>query len=282
MTAPLTILILIVTGIVTFVAFRRPDLRDRWIFNPYAILRHKEYERMLTSGLIHADWWHFGFNAFSFYSFGQNIEINYGWASLLFIYVSSILGGSLLSLIIHRHHDYRALGASGGVCGVIFAAIFLLPGTSVMFFFIPIGIPAFIYAPLFLIISFVSHRKQIGNVGHDAHLGGAIVGLLVATAMYPQLMFAEPWLFASVIGLAVAILAVLIVDPLGLWKARAAEADARFGGERERRYAENRNRSEKLAEVDRLLDKVAKHGLQSLSDAERKRLEQLSKEVGRR
>ena len=108
MTAPLTILILIVTGIATFVAFRRPDLRDRWIFNPYAILRHKEYERMLTSGLIHADWWHFGFNAFSFYSFGQNIEIVYGWASLLFIYVSSILGGSLLSLIIHRNHDYRA------------------------------------------------------------------------------------------------------------------------------------------------------------------------------
>lgn len=282
MTAPLIVLILIVTGITTFIAFRRPDLRDRWIFNPYAILRHKEYERTLTSGLIHADWWHFGFNAFSLYSFGKNIEIVYGWASLLFIYVSSILGGSLLSLIIHRNHDYRALGASGGVCGVIFAAIFLLPGTSVMLFFIPIGIPAFIYAPLFLIISFVSHRKQIGNVGHDAHLGGAIVGLLVATAMYPQLMFAQLWLYALVMGLSIAILVALIFDPLGLWKGRGAESDSRVGGERERRYAENRDRSEKLAEVDRLLDKVAKHGLQSLSDGERKRLEQLSKEVGRR
>ena len=281
MTAPLTILILVVTGITTFVAFRRPDLRDRWIFNPYAILRHKEYERMLTSGLIHADWWHFGFNAFSFFSFGRNIELAYGLASLLFIYVSSILGGSLLSLIIHRNHDYRALGASGGVCGVIFAAIFLLPGTGVMLFFVPIGIPAYIYAPLFLIISFVSHRKQIGNVGHDAHLGGAIVGLLVATAMYPQLMFAQPWLFALVLGLSVAILAALVFDPLGLWEARFAETETPVGGERERRYAENRNRNEKLAEVDRLLDKVSQHGLQSLSDAERTRLEQLSKEVGR-
>src|SRR5690349_15307416 len=242
MTAPLTILILIVTGIATFVAFRRPDLRDRWIFNPYAILRHKEYERMLTSGLIHADWWHFGFNAFSLYSFGKNIEIRYGCASLLLIYVSSILGGSLLSLIIHRNHDYRALGASGGVCGVIFASIFLLPGSSVMMFFIPIGIPAYIYAPLFLIISFVSHRKQIGNVGHDAHLGGAIVGLLVATALYPQLMFAEPWLYALVVGLSIAILVALIFDPLGLRKGRVAESEAQFGGERERRYADNRNR----------------------------------------
>lgn len=282
MTAPLTIIILIVTGITTFVAFRRPDLQDRWIFNPYAILRHKEYERMLTSGLIHADWLHFGFNAFSFYSFGQNIEILYGWTSLLFVYVSAILGGSLLSLVIHRHHDYRALGASGGVCGVIFASIFLLPGSGVMLFLIPIGIPAYIYAPLFLVISFFAHRKQIGNIGHDAHLGGAIVGLLVATAMYPELMFAQPWLYALVVGLSVAILMVLIFDPLGLWKARFAESEARFGGERERRYSENRNRSAKFAEVDRLLDKVAAQGLQSLSEAERKRLEQLSKEVGNR
>ena len=282
MTAPLTIFILIVTGIATFVAFRRPDLRDRWIFNPYAILRHKEYERMLTSGLIHADWLHFGFNAFSFYSFARNIESIYGWASLLFIYVSAILGGSLLSLIIHRNHDYRALGASGGVCGVIFASIFLLPGSSVMMFLIPIGIPAYIYAPLFLIISFVAHRKQIGNIGHDAHLGGAIVGLLVATAMYPQLMFAEPWLYALVMGLSIAILMALIFDPLGLWKGRVVETGGQLGGERERRYAENRSRSEKLAEVDRLLDKVAEHGIQSLSDAERKRLEQLSKEVGKK
>ena len=74
----------------------------------------------------------------------------------------------------------------------------------------------------------------------------------------------------------------MIFDPLGLWKSRVVESDARFGGERERRYAENRTRSEKTAEVDRLLDKVGKHGLQSLSDAERKRLEQLSKEVGPR
>ena len=102
MTAPLTIVILIVTGVTTYVAFRRPDLKERWMFNPYAILRHKEYERMLTSGLIHADWTHFGFNAFSFYSFGKLIELLYGWKSLVLIYLASILGGSLLSLIIRN------------------------------------------------------------------------------------------------------------------------------------------------------------------------------------
>ena len=112
---PATVVILLITTVATFLAFRRPDLKERWIFKPDAILRRKEVERLLISGLIHADLTHFAFNAFSFYSFARNMEIIYGWKSLLLIYVISILGGSILSLIIHRHHDYRALGASGGV-----------------------------------------------------------------------------------------------------------------------------------------------------------------------
>jgi len=273
---------LIVTGIFTCIAFRRPDLQDRWMFNPYAILRQKQYERMLTSGLIHADWMHFGFNAFSFYSFGKNLEETYGPATLLFIYLSAILGGSILSLIIHRHRDYRALGASGGVCGIIFASIFLLPGSSITLFPLPIGIPAYLYAVIFLVGSFVAHRRQIGNIGHDAHLGGAIVGLLTATAMYPRLVFAEPWMFGVVLGLSGIILIVLILDPLHLLERRFDRANVPEGGERDRRYAENRTRNQKLAEIDRLLDKVSEQGLQSLSDAERTKLEQLSKEVGSR
>ena len=101
---------------------------ERWIFNPRAILVDKDYHRLYTCGLIHANWTHFAFNAFSFYSFARGIEMLYGPSTMLFIYGCSILGGSLLSLIIHRNHEYRALGASGGVCGIIFASIFLLPG----------------------------------------------------------------------------------------------------------------------------------------------------------
>jgi len=279
---PVTVVILLITTVATFLAFRRPDLKERWIFRPDAILRHKEFDRLLTTGLIHADWTHFGFNAFSFYSFARNIEIIYGWKSLLLVYSASILGGSLLSLIIHRHHDYRALGASGGVCGVIFASIFLLPGGSIPIFPIPIGIPAYLYAIIFLVGSFVAQRRQIGNIGHDAHLGGAIVGLLTATLMYPRLVLAAPWMFALVLGLSVAILLVLVLDPLRLLERRFDRLETPAGGERERRYAENRVRNLKLEEIDRLLEKVSKQGLQNLSDAERKRLEVLSKEIGRR
>jgi membrane associated rhomboid family serine protease len=279
MIAPATIIILVVTGLASLYAFQRPDIRERWIFNPQAILADKQFDRMITSGLIHADWMHFGFNAFSFYSFGRNIEEVYGARTLLLIYGSSIFGGSLLSLVIHRNHDYRALGASGGVCGVIFASIFLLPGSSITMFPLPIGIPAWLYAVLFLAGSFVAHRKQSGNIGHDAHLGGAIVGLLLSAAMYPGLIFAAPWMFVGVISLSLVILMVLIFDPAHLLAHHLNLTRSKPGNARSREYDENHGRNQKKAEIDRLLDKVAKNGMDKLSDSERKRLGELSKEV---
>ena len=279
MNAPATIVVLVITGLASLIAFQRPDLKDRWIFDPRAILAHKQYERMLTSGLIHANWLHFGINAFSFYSFGQSIELIYGIRTLLLIYCSSILGGSLLSLVIHRNEDYRALGASGGVCGVIFASIFLLPGASITMFPLPVGVPAYLYAVLFLFGSFMAHRSRSDNIGHDAHLGGAIVGLLVATGLYPTLVLAAPWMFAAVLGLSLCILAALIFNPLHLTSWRVWRTRAPSGDERSRRYAHNRARNERLSRMDELLDKVSKRGIQNLSSSERRELDQLSKEL---
>jgi hypothetical protein len=219
------------------------------------------------------------FNAFSFYSFARSIEMLYGAKTLLLVYGSSILGGSLLSLFIHRHHEYRALGASGGVCGIIFASIFLLPESSITVFPLPIGVPAYLYAVIFLAGSFVAHRRDAGNIGHDAHLGGAIVGLMVAAALYPQLIFAEPRMFAGVLGLSLLILFILILDPLHLVKWPFQRKEEPVGGERARRYQENSVRNQKMTELDGLLEKVARGGMPSLSNSQRKRLEQLSKEL---
>jgi membrane associated rhomboid family serine protease len=279
MTAPATITVLAVTAIASWCAFQRPDLRERWIFNPHAILARKEYYRIFTSGLIHADWMHFAFNAFSFYNFARGIEMIYGAATMLAIYCSAISGGSLLSLVVHRHHEYRALGASGGVCGIIFASIFLLPGASITMFPIPISLPPFLYAVLFMVGSFFAHRRQSDNIGHDAHLGGAIIGLLAAAALYPRMIFAEPELFATVVGLSVVILFAMIFDPLHLLKLDFNREETPAGGERERRYQENRNRNQKVAEMDALLDKVSKGGLKSLSKTQHARLEVLSREL---
>jgi membrane associated rhomboid family serine protease len=274
-----TVIILIVTALATLAAFQRPDLRERWIFNPQAILADKQFYRMLTSGLIHADWPHFIFNAFSFYCFARVIEEQLGARSLLLIYGAAIVGGSLLSLCIHRHHEYRALGASGGVCGVIFASIFLLPENRVVMFPLPFGMPPLLYAVIFLAGSYLGHRRQRDNIGHDAHLGGAIIGLITATALYPGMIFAAPKTFAAVLGLSVAVLLLLIFDPLHLRWQRRGQDDETEGGERERRYQENRAKNEKAAEVDRLLEKISRDGIHSLSAAQRERLEKLSREL---
>lgn len=271
--------VLVLTALASIYAFQRPGIRERWIFNPQAILADKEFYRMFTCGLIHADWVHFAFNAFSFYSFAQNIEFIYGAKTMLVIYGSSIVGGSMLSLLIHRHQEYQALGASGGVCGIIFASIFLLPGTAVQMFPIPIGIPAYLYTVIFLVGSFIAHRRQTGNIGHDAHLGGAIVGLLVATALYPQLIFAAPWMFAGVLALSLVILSCLVFDPLHRLSFHSGPRELPPGGERARRYQENSDRNRKMAELDGLLDRVARDGMPGLSNLQRRRLEQLSREL---
>lgn len=278
---PATLIILAVTAVVSILAFRDRRLWERLMFKPREILADKEYDRMLTSGFIHGDGFHLAFNAYSLLACGRGIEAIYGIKTLLLVYFSSILGGSLLSLFIHRHHDYRALGASGGVCGLLFASIFLLPGGGIRLFFVPIGIPAYLFAVLFLVFSFVMMRRGKDNIGHDAHIGGAIVGLLVATAMYPNMMSANPAMYAAVMVLSVLILLVTLFDPLRLLDKGmrvVRDGDPPKGSERFHRYDDARKRNAKLAEIDRLLDKVSAEGIQSLSRAEREKLDQLSKE----
>ena len=145
------------------------------MFDNQVISQRKEYFRLISSGFLHADWMHFAFNMFSLYSFGNHIEKYYTATNLLLIYFASIVGGNVLSLILYRNTLYRAIGASGGVCGVIYASIFMIPGGSIMILPIPFPIPSWVYAILFLLISFYGMRSARDNVGHVAHIGGALI-----------------------------------------------------------------------------------------------------------
>mgnify|MGYP003877180013 CR=1 FL=1 len=209
--APVTVGILVVTAAISVIGFSRRDVIEALIFSPYRILRQGQYHRMLTSAFLHGDLVHLGFNALTFYSFGENIERVFGATLLASIYFASIVGGSLLALVLHRNQrDYLALGASGGVCGVVFASIFLLPGGSIMIFPIPFWIPTWAYALLFPLISFYGIQRKSDNIGHDAHLGGAIVGLLVATCFHPDRVLADPRLYAGVMGTSLAFFIYLV------------------------------------------------------------------------
>ncbi len=207
--APANIVIIAVTAFFSYRGFTSPGFLNRYLFSTPEILDDKQYYRILTSGVLHADWVHLIFNMFSLYSFGSAIELLFGRVTFLATYLAGIIGGNILALILHRKEYYRALGASGGVCGVIFACIFLLPGTSVYMFFIPFPIPANVYAVLFMLVSYFGVRTQFGNIGHDAHLGGAVIGLLTATAFHPWIVPENPVLYPAIIVLAIALMLLL-------------------------------------------------------------------------
>lgn len=209
------VIVIAVTAYFSYRGFVNPPFLRNYLFSTRAILDDKQYYRILTGGALHADWAHLIFNMYSLYSFGSAIELGFGPLTFLAIYLASIIGGGLLALLLHRNEEYLALGASGGVCGVIFACIFFIPGQSVMLFFIPIAIPAHIFAVLFILISFFGIRTKLGNIGHDAHLGGAIIGLLTATIIRPSIVPDNPVLYPAVMLLAILMLVFIYINPPG-------------------------------------------------------------------
>src|SRR5438132_1953076 len=166
-------LIIGVACLVSWLGFRSRAFEEKYIFEPEAILAWKEYYRLLTSGFLHAGWWHLLVNMLSLYLLGRYVELVFGAGHFLLIYFGPIIGGNLLSVYVHRHHEYRAYGASGGVCGIIFAHILMFPTGGISMFFIPVAIPGWLYALGFMLISFYGMKEHNrGNIGHDAHLGG--------------------------------------------------------------------------------------------------------------
>lgn len=273
-----TVAIIVVTSIYSWLGFRNPGFCEEHLFSVREILAGKQYPRLFTSALLHADWGHLVLNMLSLYLFGSHIEALVGVWKYLGIYWSAVLGGNLLSLWIHRQHEYRAYGASGGVCGIIFSYIFLAPGGGVVVFPLPISIPAWLYAILFFIGSVVAFKRQKDNIGHDAHLGGAIIGLWITAILEPQILEQQPKLFVALSGLAVLFFVYLVKNPLllplGHWWpiGRGREATKKV------RPAVPAG-TEKL---DAVLEKISRSGINSLTRRERALLENASKEFRRR
>jgi membrane associated rhomboid family serine protease len=264
--------IILATVLFSYQGFKSPAFEGKYIFRPQAILAHKEFYRLLTSGFLHADWRHLLWNMLSLFLFGRAIEFAIGVPKFLLIYLGSILGGSLLSLFIHRHHDYRAYGASGGVCGVIFASIFLFPGGSIYMFPFPIAIPAWLYAILFMLGSFYGMKSKRDNIGHDAHLGGAIIGLLITAGLYPRIIVHNLWLFLIVLVGSALLFAYLIMNPLFLPLSSFLRALRRGKS----RYAHLPRYKQEERALDDILEKISKSGLESLTREEKERLKQAS------
>ena len=186
MTLSITLIIVIITVLVSLGGFSNPKIMDDLIFYPPAVSHRNQYYRFFTCGLIHADYGHLIFNMLALYLFGKEVEGAFvelfgatGRYIYLLMYVSALLVSLLPTYFRNRNnYHYRSLGASGAVSAVIFAGLMLAPETEVYIFFIPIPIPGFIFAPLYLLISAWLDRRGDTNINHSAHIWGAIYGLL--------------------------------------------------------------------------------------------------------
>lgn len=181
----ITYILIATISLVSYLSFSRQDYLNKLLFNPFTISEKRQWYRFITHLFVHANWEHLIFNMLTFFFFGVFVEEFYEYlfgniGTLLYLseFVLAGIVSSIPSFIKHRsNYSYSAVGASGAVSAILFTSILLNPLNKIYIFFIPIGIPAFIFGLLYLAYSAYMSKKNIDNIGHDAHFWGAVFGL---------------------------------------------------------------------------------------------------------
>ena len=206
-----TIAIIAVNVLVSIKGFNDMQFFERYKFGIGAI-KAGQRDRLFTSGFLHVDVAHLFMNMFTLYFFADVVIRWMGAPKFLIIYAASLMAGSFLALFFHKDEPfYSAVGASGAVTGILYAAILLQPDMKLFIMLIPIPIPAYILGIGYLLYSIYGMKKRLGNIGHTAHFGGAVGGYLVTLLFKPDLLWTETWM--------VILLAIPIFLLFGLEKA---------------------------------------------------------------
>ncbi|MBR4802381.1 MAG: rhomboid family intramembrane serine protease [Bacteroidales bacterium] len=193
----ITIVIIAITAIVSIIAFSKREMLNAMLFNAYLVWNYRKIYRLFSHGLIHGSWGHLFFNMLTLYFFGTNTEqwfqAAWGnmWGAVLFVllYVSAIAVSSLADLRKYRYEPkYNSLGASGAVSAVLFASVFFDPMMGIYIYLIPIPVPGFIFAPLYLLYCQWMAKRGRDNIGHTAHFWGAVYGFVFPLIFRPSLI----------------------------------------------------------------------------------------------
>lgn len=207
-----TIAIIAANVLLSLKGFNDAAFFDRYKFQ-IGPIKAGQRERMFSSGFLHVDFSHLFLNMFTLYFFADVVIHWFGPIKFLIIYAVSLVGGSLLALFFHKDEPfYSAVGASGAVTGILYAAILLQPDMQLGIMFIPIPIPAYILGILYMVYSIYGMKTRVGNIGHTAHFGGAIGGYVTTLLFLPNLLVTETLM---VILLAIPILILFVLQKTG-------------------------------------------------------------------
>lgn len=182
----ITEMIVALTCLISWQALNNENFQNQCMFIPYNVKHSNEYYRLLSHVLVHADFAHLAFNMISMFYLGKYLEMElvyeYGNLGLYYFVILYLLGGLAATILpYYRNSDnsmYRSLGASGAVSAVVFATIMWNPQLELMLLFIPIPIKAYILGPIYLAVEYYSMRRGGSGIAHDAHIGGALFGIL--------------------------------------------------------------------------------------------------------
>ena len=183
-----TLIIIAANLLFSMRGFKDYSFFEQYKFNIGALQRGEKI-RMISSGFLHVNWQHLTFNMISLYFFAHIVINQLGALNFYLVYLFSLLAGNLLSFYFHKNEPfYSAVGASGAVTGIVYSAILLRPDMHMFIYFIPIPIPSYVVGVGYLLFSIYGMKTKLGNIGHDAHFGGAVGGYLMT-------LFLAPWIF---------------------------------------------------------------------------------------
>lgn len=192
-----TIALIIIIAIISYIAFQKPEFMSKMVFSPYVVQQRSQYYRFVSSGFVHGNWGHLAFNLFTFYFFGRNVELIYSYkfgttpGSILFIvlFLLGIIISEIPTFLKYRRMPaYNSLGASGGVSTILFISILYFPIEKICIYGI-LCLPGFILGALYLIYSAYADKSGGDNINHSAHFTGAAFGILIAILIEPQVIF---------------------------------------------------------------------------------------------
>lgn len=194
--APVASLIFALTIAASIYTLQNPHKAQHLMLNPYSFVHEKRYHTIITSGFIHGDLQHLLFNMITFFFFAFKLEmimvnlsgmIGHFFFGLL--YVIGLLLSDVSTIYKHKNNpDYYSLGASGAISAVLFSFILFAPAEEIYLFFIPIGIPSPLFAILYIAYSIYASKRGQDNINHEAHISGAIVGLIFTIILFPGIL----------------------------------------------------------------------------------------------
>ncbi len=267
-------LILILANVIfSYQGFTKMSLFQRYLFSIDGVKVYKQYDRLVTSGFLHTGWFHLLVNMYVLYIFSDFFTAIGSPVFFLVLYFGSLVGGNLLALWLRGNQgSYQAVGASGAVSGLLFAYAIISPNSMIyLFFFIPMW--TWLFAILYVAFSIYGIRTQKDNIGHEAHLGGAIVGLLITILFYPSLASQHPLLLAALLIPTAGFLYLVARRPDLLLIPGAFKKEAASVGRKMTVVKRDKTFNSPEEEINFLLDK----GYENLSRKERERLQELSK-----